>query len=173
CEMAENLPGGQGAVVQEVAVAQMPRELPTIYHWITRDVLGSPPILDKKYLDEIKLTGVIFGGGELERRYRVEAARPGDRVCYLNLDHPTVPNWLWVNEVMFTEFGLGFPDFVVEESKPARRVTVGSSTERCHRSKEIEKDCRIIKSGRPWVEISCIPMIATGPSLEGLSLKGN
>ncbi|MED6189353.1 hypothetical protein PIB30_095221 [Stylosanthes scabra] len=45
-----------------------------------------------------KLSGVIFGGGDLEGRYRVEAARPRDRVCYLNLDHPTVPNWLWVNE---------------------------------------------------------------------------
>ncbi|MED6145008.1 hypothetical protein PIB30_020998 [Stylosanthes scabra] len=102
--MTENLPGNQGAAVREVEVAQMPHELPSIYRWVTRDVLGSPPILDQGYLDELKLTGVIFGGGDLERRYRVEAARPGDWVCYLNLDHPTVPNWLWVNEVIFTEF---------------------------------------------------------------------
>ncbi|MED6139767.1 hypothetical protein PIB30_087009 [Stylosanthes scabra] len=31
------------------------------------------------------------------------------RVCYLNLDHPTVPHWLWVNEVMFTDFGVRVP----------------------------------------------------------------
>ncbi|MED6125989.1 hypothetical protein PIB30_073932 [Stylosanthes scabra] len=78
---------------------------------VTPDVLGAPPILDQEYLDELKLIGVIFGGSELERRYRVEAACPGDRVCYLNLDHPTMPNWLWVNEVMFTEFGIKVPFF--------------------------------------------------------------
>ncbi|MED6201541.1 hypothetical protein PIB30_096112 [Stylosanthes scabra] len=71
--------------------------------------LGALPILSQGYLDELKLSGVIFGRGELERRYRVEAARLGDRVCYLNLDHPTVPNWLWVNEMMFTEFGVRVP----------------------------------------------------------------
>ncbi|MED6162806.1 hypothetical protein PIB30_073994, partial [Stylosanthes scabra] len=109
CEMAENLPEDQGAVVREVEAAQMPRELPTIYRWVTRDVLGSPPILDQEYLDELKLTGVIFGGGELERRYQVEAGSPGDRVYYLNLDHPTMPNWLWVNEVIFTEFEIRVP----------------------------------------------------------------
>ncbi|MED6210587.1 hypothetical protein PIB30_065522 [Stylosanthes scabra] len=47
--------------------------------------------------------------GDLERRYRVEAARRGERVCFINLDHPTVPHWLWVNEVMFTEFGMRVP----------------------------------------------------------------
>ncbi|MED6159325.1 hypothetical protein PIB30_041323 [Stylosanthes scabra] len=30
--------------------------------------------------------------------WKEEAARPREQVCYLNLDHPTVPNWLWVNE---------------------------------------------------------------------------
>ncbi|MED6185733.1 hypothetical protein PIB30_059889 [Stylosanthes scabra] len=80
-----------------------------IYCWVTREVLGSPPILVQGYLDELKLTEVIFGGGDLERRYRVEAARPGDRVCYLNLDNPTMPNWLWVNEVMFTKFRVRVP----------------------------------------------------------------
>ncbi|MED6137751.1 hypothetical protein PIB30_067924 [Stylosanthes scabra] len=77
CKMVENLPEGQGAVVREVEGAQMPRELPTIYRWVTRDVLGSPPILNQEYLDELKLSRVIFGGGELERRYRVEAAARG------------------------------------------------------------------------------------------------
>ncbi|MED6149430.1 hypothetical protein PIB30_062286 [Stylosanthes scabra] len=47
--------------------------------------------------------------GDLERRYRVKAARRGERVCFLNLDHQTVPHWLWVNEVMFTEFGIRIP----------------------------------------------------------------
>ncbi|MED6186734.1 hypothetical protein PIB30_069560 [Stylosanthes scabra] len=68
-----------------------------------------PGFYFQEYLDELKLSGVIFGGGKLERRYRVEASRRGVRVCYLNLDHPTVPNWLWVNEVMFTEFGFKVP----------------------------------------------------------------
>ncbi|MED6154314.1 hypothetical protein PIB30_111143, partial [Stylosanthes scabra] len=27
----------------------------------------------------------------------------------MNLNHPTVPHWLWVNEVMFTEFGIRIP----------------------------------------------------------------
>ncbi|MED6165200.1 hypothetical protein PIB30_097312 [Stylosanthes scabra] len=62
----------------------MPRELPTIYRWVTRDVLGASPIRDQEYFDELKLTKVIFGGGELERRYRVEAARPGDQQRLLN-----------------------------------------------------------------------------------------
>ncbi|MED6217652.1 hypothetical protein PIB30_019602 [Stylosanthes scabra] len=73
------------------------------------DVLGAPPILSQAYLDELKGTWVIFGGGELERRYKVEAARRGERVCFMNLDHPTKPHWLWVNEVMFTEFGIRVP----------------------------------------------------------------
>ncbi|MED6185268.1 hypothetical protein PIB30_055407 [Stylosanthes scabra] len=29
----------------------------------------------------------------------VEAARRGERVCFLNVDHPTVPHWLWMNEL--------------------------------------------------------------------------
>ncbi|MED6183516.1 hypothetical protein PIB30_038537 [Stylosanthes scabra] len=106
CKIAENPRGSQGAVVREVALAQMPRELPDISRWLTHDVLGSPPIFGQEYLDELKLSGIIFGGGDLKRRYRVEVTRPGDRVCYLNLDHPRVPNWLWVNEVMFIEFGI-------------------------------------------------------------------
>ncbi|MED6126439.1 hypothetical protein PIB30_078449 [Stylosanthes scabra] len=79
------------------------------YRWVTRDILGLPPILDQGYLDELKLIGVIFCGEDLERQYRVEAARPGDRVCYLNLDHPIVPNWLWVNEMMVTKFEIRVP----------------------------------------------------------------
>ncbi|MED6135018.1 hypothetical protein PIB30_042341 [Stylosanthes scabra] len=106
--MVENQSENQEVAVRVVEAAQVLHELSTIYRWVTRDVLGAPPVLSQGYLDELKLSGVIFGGGELERRYRVEEARPGDRVCYLNLDHPTVPNWL-VNEVMFTEFGIRVP----------------------------------------------------------------
>ncbi|MED6165611.1 hypothetical protein PIB30_101238 [Stylosanthes scabra] len=87
----------------------MPHELPSTYRWVTRDVLGSPSVLTQEYLNGLKLSKVIFCCGELERRYRVEAAWPGERVCYLNLNHPIVPNWLWVNEVMFTEFRVKVP----------------------------------------------------------------
>ncbi|MED6186129.1 hypothetical protein PIB30_063887 [Stylosanthes scabra] len=104
--MAENQPENQEAAIPAAGAAQMPYELSPIYRWVSRDVLGAPPIISQAYLDELKLSGVIFGGGDLEGRYRVEAARPGDQVCYLDLDYPTVPNWLWVNEVMFTEFGV-------------------------------------------------------------------
>ncbi|MED6181764.1 hypothetical protein PIB30_022364 [Stylosanthes scabra] len=95
---------GQGAVA-----AQMLHELPDIYQWVTRDVLVAPSTLSQEYLDELKSSGVLFGGGDLERRYRVEAASPNERVCFLNLNHLRVPNWLWVNEVMFTEFGIQIP----------------------------------------------------------------
>ncbi|MED6126833.1 hypothetical protein PIB30_082288, partial [Stylosanthes scabra] len=57
--MAENLQGDQPA---EGAV-QIPRELPFIYRWVTNDVLGTPSALDQQYLDELKLTGVLFGEG--------------------------------------------------------------------------------------------------------------
>ncbi|MED6160382.1 hypothetical protein PIB30_051007 [Stylosanthes scabra] len=125
-EMAENQPENQEAVVPAAGVAQMPHELSPIYRWVSRDVLGAPPILSQAYLDELKLSGVIFGGGDLEGRYRVEAARPGDRVCYLNLDHPTVPNWLWVNEVMFTEFGVRVP-FTDFQQRLLNRASVAPS----------------------------------------------
>ncbi|MED6161990.1 hypothetical protein PIB30_066115 [Stylosanthes scabra] len=108
-EMAENQPENQEAVVPAAGVVQIPRELPFIYRWVANDVLGTPSSLDQQYLDELKLTGVLFGGRDLERRYRVEAARRGERVCFMNLDHSTVPHWLWVNEVMFTEFGVRIP----------------------------------------------------------------
>ncbi|MED6157990.1 hypothetical protein PIB30_028700 [Stylosanthes scabra] len=105
--MAENPEVGLEAAAAEAI--QMPRELSTLYRWVAPDVLGAPPILSQAYLVELKGTGVIFGGGELERRYRVEAARRGERICFMNLDHPTKPHWLWVNEVMFTEFGIRVP----------------------------------------------------------------
>ncbi|MED6106089.1 hypothetical protein PIB30_001485 [Stylosanthes scabra] len=72
----------------------MLHELPTIYRWITRDVLGAPSILDQEYLNELKSLGVLFvmviwkGDTELRLPLRVNG----------NLDHPRVPNWLWVNE---------------------------------------------------------------------------
>ncbi|MED6223500.1 hypothetical protein PIB30_074512 [Stylosanthes scabra] len=124
--MAENQPENQEAAVPAAGAAQMPRELSLIYRWVSRDVLGAPPILSQAYLDELKLNGVIFGGGELERRYRVEAARLGDRVCYLNLDHPTISNWLWVNEVMFTEFGVRVP-FTYFQQRLLNRASVAPS----------------------------------------------
>ncbi|MED6149907.1 hypothetical protein PIB30_067127 [Stylosanthes scabra] len=72
--MAKNSQGDRA-----VAAVQIPRELPSIYRWVTNDVLGTPSSLDQQYLDELKLTGVLFGGGDLERRYRVEAAWRGER----------------------------------------------------------------------------------------------
>ncbi|MED6150411.1 hypothetical protein PIB30_072012 [Stylosanthes scabra] len=105
--MAENPEDRQEASAAEAV--QMMRQLSTLYRWVAPDVLGAPPILSQAYLDELKETGVIFDGGELERRYKVEAARRGERVCFMNLDHPTKPCWLWVNEVMFTEFGIRVP----------------------------------------------------------------
>ncbi|MED6203212.1 hypothetical protein PIB30_113378, partial [Stylosanthes scabra] len=85
-----------------------------------------PTILDQRYLDELKATGVLFGGGGIEQRYRVEAARRGERVCYLNLDHPTVPHWLWVNEVMFTDFGVRVP-FTDFQQRLLNRASVAPS----------------------------------------------
>ncbi|MED6221163.1 hypothetical protein PIB30_051781 [Stylosanthes scabra] len=102
--MAENSQGDR-----EAAAVQIPCELPSIYRWVTNDVLGTPSSLDQQYLDELKLTRVLFGGGDLEHQYRVEAAWRGERVCFLNLDHPTVLHWLWANKVMFTEFGIRVP----------------------------------------------------------------
>ncbi|MED6135257.1 hypothetical protein PIB30_044693 [Stylosanthes scabra] len=57
--------GDLEVVAQEVEVVQMPHELPFIYHWVSRDVLGSPSILSQDYLDELKLSGVIFGAESL------------------------------------------------------------------------------------------------------------
>ncbi|MED6162839.1 hypothetical protein PIB30_074267 [Stylosanthes scabra] len=57
--MAENR-GDQGAMATAV---QMPRELPSIYRWVSNDVLGAPSILDLGYLDKLKETGILFGGG--------------------------------------------------------------------------------------------------------------
>ncbi|MED6189164.1 hypothetical protein PIB30_093165 [Stylosanthes scabra] len=96
--MVENPQGSQRAVVQEVASAQMRCELPDIYRWVTRDMLGSPPILGQEYLDELKLFGIIFG----------------------------VPNWLWMNEVMFTEFGIRVP-FYEFQQRLLNRASVAPS----------------------------------------------
>ncbi|MED6155169.1 hypothetical protein PIB30_002897 [Stylosanthes scabra] len=122
--MAEN--PEDGAEAAAVEAVQIPRELPTLYQWVAPDVLGAPPILSQAYLDEPKGTRVIFGGGELERRYRVEAARRGERVCFMNLDHPTKLHWLWVNEVMFTEFGIRVP-FTEFQQRLLNRACVAPS----------------------------------------------
>ncbi|MED6108195.1 hypothetical protein PIB30_021331 [Stylosanthes scabra] len=105
-EVGENDPG---STIREVEEAQMPHELNLLYSWATRDVLGSPSTITEDYLKELKESRVILGGGEEERNYRVEVPRHGERVCELNLEHPRVPHWLWVNEVMFTEFGVRIP----------------------------------------------------------------
>ncbi|MED6212339.1 hypothetical protein PIB30_082341 [Stylosanthes scabra] len=62
-EMAENQPENQEAVVPAAGVVQIPRELTFIYRWVANDVLGTPSSLDQQYLDELKLTEVLFGGG--------------------------------------------------------------------------------------------------------------
>ncbi|MED6109229.1 hypothetical protein PIB30_031545 [Stylosanthes scabra] len=89
--MAENPDGNQE--VEAAPAVQMPHEVSPLYRWVFPDVLGAPSALNQAYLDELKATGIIFSGGELERRYK----------------HPTIPHWLWVNEVMFTEFGIRVP----------------------------------------------------------------
>ncbi|MED6207930.1 hypothetical protein PIB30_040175 [Stylosanthes scabra] len=122
--MVENPGDNQEAEVAEAV--QMPYEVSLLYRWVSPDILGAPSILNQGYLDELKGTGVIFGGGELERRYKVEAARRGERVCYMNLDHPTKPHWLWVNEVMFTEFGIRVP-FTDFQQHLLRRACVAPS----------------------------------------------
>ncbi|MED6165702.1 hypothetical protein PIB30_102180 [Stylosanthes scabra] len=44
-EMAENSQGDRAA-----AAVQISRELPSIYRWVTNDVLGTPSSLDQQYL---------------------------------------------------------------------------------------------------------------------------
>ncbi|MED6134360.1 hypothetical protein PIB30_036312 [Stylosanthes scabra] len=105
-EVGGNNPEGE---VRELEGAQMPHELNPLYSWATRDVLGIPSTLTEDYLKSLKEFGVICGGGEEEEHYRVELPRRGERICELNLEHPRVPHWLWVNEVMFTEFGVRIP----------------------------------------------------------------
>ncbi|MED6137482.1 hypothetical protein PIB30_065433 [Stylosanthes scabra] len=122
--MADNRPGDQDATA--ATTVQIPHELPSIYRWVANDVFGAPSILDQRYLDELKGIEILFGGGGLEQRYRVEAARRGERVCYLNLDHPTVPHWLWVNEVMFTNFGVRVP-FIDFQQRLLNRASVAPS----------------------------------------------
>ncbi|MED6205862.1 hypothetical protein PIB30_021654 [Stylosanthes scabra] len=89
--------------VHEVEEAQMPHELNPLYNWATCDVLGSPSTLTEDYLKSLKESDVICGGGEEEEHYRVEHPRRGERICELNLEHPRVPHWLWVNELV-TEY---------------------------------------------------------------------
>ncbi|MED6184605.1 hypothetical protein PIB30_048987 [Stylosanthes scabra] len=107
--MADTQGNDPRGVVREVEEAQMPHELDPLYNWVNRDGLGSPSTMTEEYLTELKNSGMICGGGEEERLYRVEVPRRGERVCGLNLEHPRVPHWLWVNEVMFTEFGFRIP----------------------------------------------------------------
>ncbi|MED6124263.1 hypothetical protein PIB30_057322 [Stylosanthes scabra] len=103
--MAEVRGNDPGERVREVEGAQMPHELNPLNSWATRDVLGSPSTLMEDYLKSLKESG----GGEEEEHYRVELLRRGERICELNLEHPRVPHWLWVNEVMFIEFGVRIP----------------------------------------------------------------
>ncbi|MED6137530.1 hypothetical protein PIB30_065800 [Stylosanthes scabra] len=59
-KMAEDRPGDRE--VAAASAVQIPHELPSIYRWVANDVLGAPSILDQRYLDELKATGVLFGG---------------------------------------------------------------------------------------------------------------
>ncbi|MED6107522.1 hypothetical protein PIB30_014816 [Stylosanthes scabra] len=77
--MAEPQGNDGDEVVREVEGAQMPHEPNPLYHWVNRDVMGSPCILTEDYLAELKRSGVIFGGGEEESLYRVELPRRGER----------------------------------------------------------------------------------------------
>ncbi|MED6135768.1 hypothetical protein PIB30_049658 [Stylosanthes scabra] len=83
--MAENPDRDQGATA--AAAVQVPQELSPLY----------------------RAPGSSSVGGDLERRYRVEVTHRGERVCFMNLDHSRVPHWLWVNEVMFIDFGIRVP----------------------------------------------------------------
>ncbi|MED6136613.1 hypothetical protein PIB30_057619 [Stylosanthes scabra] len=82
--------------------------------------------MTEEYLTELKESGVICGGGEEERLYQVEVPRRGERICGLNLEHPRVPHWLWVNEVMFTEFGVRIP-FTSFQQRLLQRCLVAPS----------------------------------------------
>ncbi|MED6168707.1 hypothetical protein PIB30_014172 [Stylosanthes scabra] len=123
-----------GDVVREAEAAQMLHELLFIHRLVNNNVLGVLSVLTQEYLDELKLFGVIFGGGDLEQWYQVEATCCEEQVCYLDLDHPTVPNWLWMNKVTFTEFRVQVPftDFqqVFSSVPPWLRH---SSTQTCDR----------------------------------------
>ncbi|MED6172146.1 hypothetical protein PIB30_047366 [Stylosanthes scabra] len=101
-------PEGNPEAAAATAV-QFPHKLSPLYRWVSPDVLGAPSTQNQAYLDELKATGIIFGGGDLEWRYKVEAAHRGERVCFMNLQHPTTPHWLWVNEVKFTKFRVRVP----------------------------------------------------------------
>ncbi|MED6194225.1 hypothetical protein PIB30_026486 [Stylosanthes scabra] len=104
--MVEPQGNDSNEVVREVEAAQIPHEPNPLYYWVNRDVMGSPCTLTEGYLTELKRSGVICGGGEEERLYRVELPRQGEMVCELNLEHPRIPHWLWVNECfeLVTEF---------------------------------------------------------------------
>ncbi|MED6219479.1 hypothetical protein PIB30_036167 [Stylosanthes scabra] len=82
--------------------------------------------MTEEYLTKLKESGVICGGGEEERLYRVEVPRRGEKTCGLNLEHPRVPHWLWVNEVMFTEFGVRIP-FTSFQQRLLQRCLVAPS----------------------------------------------
>ncbi|MED6156564.1 hypothetical protein PIB30_015450 [Stylosanthes scabra] len=91
-EMADIQGNDPRRVVRGVEEAQLPHELDPLYNWVNRDVLGSPSTMTEEYLTELKESGVICGGGEEERLYRVEVPRRGERICGLNLEHPRVPH---------------------------------------------------------------------------------
>ncbi|MED6106630.1 hypothetical protein PIB30_006257 [Stylosanthes scabra] len=124
--MADTQGNDPRGVVREVEEAQLPHELDPLYNWVNRDVLGSPSTMTEEYLTELKESGVICGGGEEERLYRVEVPRRGERICGLNLEHLRVPHWLWVNEVMFTEFGVRIP-FTSFQQRLLQRCLVAPS----------------------------------------------
>ncbi|XP_052108707.1 uncharacterized protein LOC127741119 [Arachis duranensis] len=60
-------------------------------------------------LQRLRDQGAICGGGDAERQYELALPDADERVGYLNLDSPTVPDWKWVYESMFTRLSVRLP----------------------------------------------------------------
>ena len=85
------------------------RGVPNRYGWVTSDVWGVPSRMTEGDLQRLRDQGAICGGGDEEGRYELVLPDADERVCYLNLHSPTVPDWMWVYESMFTRLGVRLP----------------------------------------------------------------
>ena len=85
------------------------RGVPNRYGWVTSDVWGVPSRMTEGDLQRLRDQGAICGGGEEEGRYELVLPEVDEMVCYLNLDLPTVPDWMWVYESLFTRLGMRLP----------------------------------------------------------------
>ncbi|QHO07345.1 uncharacterized protein DS421_14g462850 [Arachis hypogaea] len=83
--------------------------VPALYSWVTSDVWGTPSRMTEADLQWLRDEGAVCGGGDAERHYEFSVPGVDERVCYTNLDSPTVSDWLWVYEVMFTRLGVRLP----------------------------------------------------------------